>query len=185
MDQENVSAALTVAVPATRVLAVLADLVTHAAIDRTGWVQEAADRAPVTEVGQISRMDMYHPGHPDGDYQTVNKVQVLDPPRAIGWLTGQEKGDGQLERMPTCPGGRPQPGRMPGAVGGFRHGDRSRPPGAVCARAGLPSGAAGTRAQGPGRLAHRVTLAEGCRSRTQVPGWSPIAPPRAGRQGPR
>jgi hypothetical protein len=36
-------------------------------------------------------MGMDHPGHPDGDYQTVNKVQVLDPPRAIGWLTGQEK----------------------------------------------------------------------------------------------
>ncbi|MGP3936979.1 hypothetical protein [Nonomuraea sp. KM88] len=27
----------------------------------------------------------------------VNKVQVLDPPRAIGWLTGHDKGDGQLE----------------------------------------------------------------------------------------
>ena len=27
----------------------------------------------------------------------ANKVQVLDPPCAIGWLTGQEKDDGQLE----------------------------------------------------------------------------------------
>ena len=27
----------------------------------------------------------------------VNKVAVLDPPRAIGWLTGDEKDDGQLE----------------------------------------------------------------------------------------
>ena len=43
-------------------------------------------------------MDMYHPGHPDGDYQTANKVHVLDPPRAVGWLTGYDpKGDGQLE----------------------------------------------------------------------------------------
>jgi hypothetical protein len=42
-------------------------------------------------------MDMYHATHPNGDYQTVNKVQVLDPPRAIGWLTGHDKGDGQLE----------------------------------------------------------------------------------------
>jgi hypothetical protein len=41
-------------------------------------------------------MDMYHPGHPDGDYQVANKVQVLDPPCAIGWLTGYEKGDVQL-----------------------------------------------------------------------------------------
>ena len=97
VDSENVSTTLTVAVPAARVFAVLADPVTHSAIDGTGWVQDAVDRAPLTEVGQIFRMDMYHPGHPDGDYRVVNKVQVLDPPRAIGWLTGQQKGDGQLE----------------------------------------------------------------------------------------
>jgi hypothetical protein len=97
VDQENVSATLAVAAPAARVFAVLADPRTHAAIDGTGWVQEAADRAPLTEAGQIFRMDMHHPGHPDGDYQTANKVQVLDPPRAIGWLTGYEKDDGDLE----------------------------------------------------------------------------------------
>ena len=81
MNQENVSATLAVAAPAARVFAVLADPATHSAIDGTGWVQEVVDRAPLTEVGQIFRMDMYHPGHPDGDYQTANKVQVLDPPR--------------------------------------------------------------------------------------------------------
>ena len=97
-DQENVSATLTVAVPVAQVFAVLADPTAHSAIDGTGWVQEPADRAPLTEVGQIFRMDMYHPGHPDGDYQTANKVHVLDPPRAIAWLTGYDpKGDGQLE----------------------------------------------------------------------------------------
>ena len=97
VDQDNVSATLTVAGPAARVFAVLADPTTHSAIDGTGWVQEAADRAPLTEVGQIFRMDMYHPGHPNRDYQTANKVHVLDPPRVIGWLTGTEKDDGQLE----------------------------------------------------------------------------------------
>ena len=98
MDQENVSAALTVAVPAARVFAVLADPAAHSSIDGTGWVQEAVDRAPLTEVGQIFRMDMYHSGHPEGDYQTANKVYLLDPPRAIGWLTGYDpKGDGHLE----------------------------------------------------------------------------------------
>jgi hypothetical protein len=95
--EEKVSATLTVAVPAARVFAVLADPTTHSAIDGTGWVQEAVDRAPLTEVGQIFRMDMYHANHPNGGYQVANKVQVLDPPRAIGWLTGQEKGDGHLE----------------------------------------------------------------------------------------
>jgi hypothetical protein len=95
--EEKVSATLTVAVPAARVFAVLADPTTHPAIDGTGWVQESVDRAPLTEVGQIFRMDMYHANHPDGGYQVVNKVAVLDPPRAIGWLTGDEKDDGQLE----------------------------------------------------------------------------------------
>ena len=97
VDQENVSATLTVAVPAARVFAVLADPTTHAAIDGTRWVQEPADRAPLTEAGQIFRMNMYHPNHPDGNYQMANKVKVLDPPRAIGWLPGTEKDDGHLE----------------------------------------------------------------------------------------
>jgi uncharacterized protein YndB with AHSA1/START domain len=96
MDRDNVSATLTFAVPATRVFAVLADPAAHAAIDGTGWVREAADRAPLTEVGQVFRMDMYHPGHPDGDYRTANQVQVIDPPRAISWLTGTEDRDGNL-----------------------------------------------------------------------------------------
>ena len=97
MAEDNVSATLTVAVPAARVFAVLADPATHSAIDGTGWVQEAVDRAPLTEVGQIFRMDMYHAKHPNGDYRVANKVQVLDPPRAIGWRTGQDKGEGRLE----------------------------------------------------------------------------------------
>jgi len=37
-----------------RVFAVLADPTTHSAIDGTGWVQEPADRAPLTEVGRFS-----------------------------------------------------------------------------------------------------------------------------------
>jgi len=97
VDQENVSATLTIAVPATRVFAVLADPAAHAAIDGTGWVVAAADRTPLTGVGQIFRMDMYHPRHPDGHYQMANKVVVLDAPRAIGWLPGTDQGDGHLE----------------------------------------------------------------------------------------
>ena len=97
VGQEKVSATLTVAAPAPRVFAVLADPAAHSAIDGTGWVQASVDRAPLTEVGQVFRMRMYHSGHPDGNYQTANQVVVLDPPRAIGWLTGTERDDGQLE----------------------------------------------------------------------------------------
>lgn len=97
MTAENLSATVTVAAPAAGVFAVLADPAAHAAIDGTGWVREPTDRAPLTEVGQIFRMGMYHNNHPDGDYQMANKVEVLDPPRAIGWLPGQQGPDGQLQ----------------------------------------------------------------------------------------
>ncbi|GAB1508858.1 SRPBCC family protein [Actinophytocola sp. KF-1] len=94
--REAVSATLTITTSAARVFTVLADPTTHAAIDGTGWVQEPADPAPLTEAGQLFRMDMHHADHPNGDYRVVNKVVVLDAPRAIGWLTGYEKDNGDL-----------------------------------------------------------------------------------------
>ncbi|MGH3858726.1 polyketide cyclase [Actinokineospora sp.] len=97
VDAENVSATLTFAVSAASVFAVLADPATHSAIDGTGWVQEPIDRAALTEVGQVFRMGMHHANHPDGNYQVVNMVEVVDPPRAIGWLTGYETAEGNLE----------------------------------------------------------------------------------------
>ncbi|WP_207944982.1 hypothetical protein [Actinomadura rubrisoli] len=121
MDQENVSAALTFGVPAARVFAVPADPTTHSAIDGTGWVRQSVDRAPLTEVGQILRMAMHHASHPDGDYRVANKVAVLDPPRAIGWLTATEKHDGHLELR----GSRNTPERNHGLTAG-REGDRHR-----------------------------------------------------------
>ncbi|MFI6081031.1 polyketide cyclase [Streptomyces sp. NPDC051217] len=75
----------------------LADPTSHSAIDGTGWVQEAVDRVSLTEVGQIFGMGMHHANHPKGDYQVVNKVQVLDPPSAIGWLRGYRNDDGEQE----------------------------------------------------------------------------------------
>ncbi len=41
-------------------------------------------------------MAMYHAGHPDGNFQMANRVQVFDPPRAIAWESGQEVGDSSL-----------------------------------------------------------------------------------------
>jgi hypothetical protein len=97
MAEEKVTATLTAAGSAVSVFAVLADPAAHAAIDGTGWVKTAVDRAPLTEAGQIFRMDMYHAGHPNGDYQVINKVQVLDPPHTIAWVTGHQTEDGHLE----------------------------------------------------------------------------------------
>ncbi|TDD04869.1 polyketide cyclase [Saccharopolyspora terrae] len=98
VNQENVSATRTIAAPAEGVFAVLADPTTHPTIDGTGWVQEPVDRARLAEVGQIFRMDMYHPDAQNGDYQVANEIHVIDPPRTIGWRTGYDpKGDGRLE----------------------------------------------------------------------------------------
>lgn len=97
MDQENVSASRTVAASAERVFAVLADPTAHPAIDGTGWVREAVDRAPLTAVGQIFRMDMHLPVQPGVDYQMANKVQVFEPPHAISWLPGRAAQAGHLE----------------------------------------------------------------------------------------
>lgn len=94
--QDTVSATITIAASSARVFAVLADPTSHADIDGTGWVREAPDPAPLTEVGQLFRMDMYHSAHTAGDYQVVNKVVVFDAQRTIGWLTGYEKPGGEL-----------------------------------------------------------------------------------------
>ncbi|MBO0852065.1 MAG: SRPBCC family protein [Pseudonocardia sp.] len=88
MTNEILTAVRTVPTPATAVFAVLADPATHAAIDGTGWVRDPVDAERLTGPGQIFRVAMYHPNHPDGDYEMANRVQVFDPPRAISWEPG-------------------------------------------------------------------------------------------------
>jgi hypothetical protein len=96
MTTDTLTTTLTFAAPAATVFGVLADPTTHAAIDGTGWVREARDQAPLTEVGQVFGMDMHHAKHPDGDYQVVNQVVVLDAPRTIGWRTGYVSDNGEM-----------------------------------------------------------------------------------------
>ena len=97
MPDDRVSATAVVDASAEAVFAVLADPTTHAAVDGTGWVTEAVDSEPLTAAGQVFRMSMYHPDHPDGDYETANQVEVFDPPNVISWKTGYDAGDGTLE----------------------------------------------------------------------------------------
>jgi uncharacterized protein YndB with AHSA1/START domain len=82
--------------PIERVFGVLADPTKHAGIDGTGWVCEPVDSEPLTRAGQLFRMAMYHPNHPDGNYQTVNQIEIFEPPNAIAWKTGYETEDGEL-----------------------------------------------------------------------------------------
>lgn len=96
MADDSVSARTTINAAPEAVFAVLADPAKHAAIDGTGWVRETLDSKPLTAPGQIFRMSMYHPNHPDRNYQMANKVRVFDPPRTISWEPGYDTGDGTL-----------------------------------------------------------------------------------------
>jgi len=97
MSEDTVSVRTTVNAPVDTVFAVLADPTTHEAIDGTGWVrQPLGDDKPLTGVGQVFRMAMYHANHGGMDYEVANRVEVFDPPRAIAWQPGQGA-DGSLE----------------------------------------------------------------------------------------
>lgn len=96
MADERLSATTIINASAEVIFAVLADPATHAAIDGTGWVREPLDSKPLTAVGQVFRIAMYHPNHPDGNYQMANRVQIFDPPSAIAWEPGQDADDGGL-----------------------------------------------------------------------------------------
>jgi uncharacterized protein YndB with AHSA1/START domain len=96
MADETVSATTIINAPAEAVFAALADPAKHAAIDGTGWVCGPLDSQPLAAAGQVFRMTMYHPNHPDGTYQMANRVQVFDPPHAISWKPGYDTGDGSL-----------------------------------------------------------------------------------------
>ena len=98
MDDETVSATRIINAPAEAVFAVLADPAAHAAIDGTGWVREPLDSQPLTAAGQVFRVGMYHAGHPDGNYQMANRVQVFDSPQAISWEPGQRVAPTLLRR---------------------------------------------------------------------------------------
>jgi hypothetical protein len=96
MGDDSVCAITIIYVPADVIFGVLADPTKHAAIDGTGWVREPLDSQPLTEVGQIFRMDMYHDNHPDGGYRMANRVAVFDPPSTISWEPGHYADDGSL-----------------------------------------------------------------------------------------
>jgi hypothetical protein len=97
MTEEHMNATATVNAPAEVVFDVLADPSTHAAIDGTGWVRESLDGKRLTEIGQVFRIAMYHPNHPNGSYEMANRVEVFDPPSAIAWQPGQGPDDDNLE----------------------------------------------------------------------------------------
>ena len=96
MAGDSVSATSVIGASAEAIFAVLADPARHAAIDGTGWVCETLDSTPLRAAGQIFRMSMYYPNHPDGHYQMANRVEKFDPPNTISWEPGYDADDGAL-----------------------------------------------------------------------------------------
>jgi hypothetical protein len=90
METESVTASTTIEAAPAAVFAVLADPSAHADIDGTGWVRDSLDGDRISAVGQVFRMAMFHPNHPDKDYKMANRVEVFDEPRAIAWQPGTE-----------------------------------------------------------------------------------------------
>ena len=90
MITEALSVTITVPAPADGVFAVLADPASHAAIDGTGWVCGPLDGDRLTTLGQVFRMDMYHPNHPNGRYEIANQVREFDPPHGSRGSRGRK-----------------------------------------------------------------------------------------------
>jgi uncharacterized protein YndB with AHSA1/START domain len=98
MTEDTVSATTTISASAETVFTVLADPSQHAAIDGTGWVCEPLDGQRLTGSGQIFRVAMYHPNHPEGSYEMANQVLAFEPPRVISWKPGYASPEtGKLE----------------------------------------------------------------------------------------
>jgi uncharacterized protein YndB with AHSA1/START domain len=100
MAEDFIAATTTIEAPAQTVFDVLADPAAHAAIDGTGWVGKPRTDTPLSGTGQIFRMAMYHENHPDQHYETANRVEAFDPPRAIAWKTGSAPGAPTSEGTP-------------------------------------------------------------------------------------
>ncbi len=69
--------------PAVDIFAILADPRRHTELDGSGMLRGAVTATPVTGVGDVFVMRMYH--QPVGDYQMNNHVVEYQPDRRIGW----------------------------------------------------------------------------------------------------
>ena len=93
MKNESMQISTTIDATPEAVFAVLADPSAHAEINGTGWVRDSLDGERITAAGQVFRMAMYHPNHPDKDYKIANLVEVFDAPHAIAWKPGTESAE--------------------------------------------------------------------------------------------
>jgi hypothetical protein len=85
----------TVAATPGEVFALLTDPTRHPETEPTDWVRAALDRDPITEVGQVFGIEMFHE-NAGGRYDMHNRVIALESDRTIAWEPGQYGPDGTL-----------------------------------------------------------------------------------------
>lgn len=88
MSELSMSASRIIAAPAKMIFAVLADPRRHKETEPGDWVRDAITKDPITGVGQVFKMNMFHPGA-GGDYVMHSRVTVFEPDRSIAWDPGQ------------------------------------------------------------------------------------------------
>lgn len=88
MSELSMSVSRTIAAPAKMIFAVLADPSRHKETEPGDWVRDAITKDPITGVGQVFGMNMFHPGA-GGDYVMHNRVAIFDQDRSIAWDPGQ------------------------------------------------------------------------------------------------
>lgn len=78
-----------------QVFALLSDPERHHRTEPGDWVGEAFDTEPITGVGQVFGIQMFHV-RAGGHYRMDNRVIVFEKDRAIAWEPGQYTDDGEL-----------------------------------------------------------------------------------------
>ena len=87
----------TIAAPPSEVFALLTDPARHPETEPTDWVRASleADPAPLTEVGQVFGIEMFHE-NAGGRYDMHNRVIAFEQDRTVAWEPGQYGPDGEL-----------------------------------------------------------------------------------------
>ena len=94
---EFMAAMRTIAATPVDVFAVLADPARHRETEPGDWVRDAVAPQPITGVGQVFAINMFHPASPgDGHYVMHNVVTEFDQDRVIAWRPGQLDESGQV-----------------------------------------------------------------------------------------
>lgn len=97
-EQDRYVVSRTVPASPAAVFALLTDPARHHETDPTDWVRGPleVDPAPITEVGQVFGMEMFHV-NAGGRYAMHSRVIALEQERTVAWEPGQFGPDGELD----------------------------------------------------------------------------------------